>query len=177
MFALLFFIADVTLSGTDSKFLPIYIKKAKHLYKLYTVVDLKPLPIKGEIRHCLIFFHPGKNSMLTRPMLNIQILFTNYDIITYFLNQAFRSEHFISIKHRILNIEFFPGWKKIKQRRIFFVLGYLRILGKISTAIYLYGFLNLSLGLIFGNIFFIKITACVPLTYTSILVCTKKCIF
>ena len=47
MFALLFFIADVTLSGTDSKFLPIYIKKAKHLYKLYTVVDLKPLPIKG----------------------------------------------------------------------------------------------------------------------------------
>jgi hypothetical protein len=76
MFALLFFIADVTLSGTDSKFLPIYIKKAKH--------------------------YPGKNSMLTRPMLNIQNLFTNYDIITDFLNLAFCSEHFISIKHRIL---------------------------------------------------------------------------
>jgi hypothetical protein len=31
-----------------------------------------------------------------------QILFTNYDIITYFLNLASCSEHFISIKHRIL---------------------------------------------------------------------------
>jgi hypothetical protein len=40
--------------------------------------------------------------MLTRPMLSIQILFTNYDIITDFLNLAFCSEHFISIKHRIL---------------------------------------------------------------------------
>ena len=40
--------------------------------------------------------------MLTRPMLNIQNLFTNYDIITDFLNLAFCSEHFISIKHRIL---------------------------------------------------------------------------
>ena len=40
--------------------------------------------------------------MLTRPMLNIQILFTNYDIITYFLNLAFCSEHFISKKNRIL---------------------------------------------------------------------------
>jgi hypothetical protein len=35
-----------------------------------------------------------------------------------------------------VNIGFFPGWKKIKQRRISFVLGYLRmILWKISTAI------------------------------------------
>jgi hypothetical protein len=49
-----------------------------------------------------IFFHPGKNSMLTRPMLIIQILFTNYDIITECLTLAFCSEHFISIKHRIL---------------------------------------------------------------------------
>ena len=40
--------------------------------------------------------------MLTRPMLNIQILFTNYDIITDFLNLGFCSEHFISIKYRIL---------------------------------------------------------------------------
>ena len=38
------------------------------------------------------------------------------------------------------------------------------ILRKISTAIYLYGFLNQSLGLILGNIFLIKIMACVPLT-------------
>ena len=54
-----------------------------------------------------------------------------------------------------VNFEFFPGWKKIKQRRISFVLGNLRmILWKISTAIYLYGFLNQSLGLILGNILF-----------------------
>jgi hypothetical protein len=54
-----------------------------------------------------------------------------------------------------VNIEFFPGWKKIKQRRISFVLDYLcMILGKISTAIYLYGFLNQSLGIILGSIFF-----------------------
>ena len=33
---------------------------------------------------------------------NIRILLTNYDIITYFLNLASCSEHFISIKHRIL---------------------------------------------------------------------------
>jgi hypothetical protein len=33
---------------------------------------------------------------------NIRIPFTNYDIITYFLNLASCSEHFISIKHRIL---------------------------------------------------------------------------
>ena len=33
---------------------------------------------------------------------DIQILFTNYDIIAYFLNLVSCSEHFISIKHRIL---------------------------------------------------------------------------
>ena len=33
---------------------------------------------------------------------DIRILFTNYDIITNFLNLASCSEHFISIKHRIL---------------------------------------------------------------------------
>jgi len=35
-------------------------------------------------------------------MLNIRIIFTNYDIITDFLNLAFCSEDFISIKNRIL---------------------------------------------------------------------------
>ena len=40
--------------------------------------------------------------MLIHLMLIIRILFTNYDIITDFLNLAFCSEHFISIKHRIL---------------------------------------------------------------------------
>ena len=64
-----------------------------------------------------------------------------------------------------VNIEFFLGWKKIKQRRIAFVLGYLRmILRKISAAIYLYGFLNQSLGLVLGNFFLIKITAYMPLS-------------
>ena len=36
------------------------------------------------------------------PPTDIRILFTNYDIIAYFLNLAFCSEHFISIAHRIL---------------------------------------------------------------------------
>jgi hypothetical protein len=36
------------------------------------------------------------------PPTDIRILFTNYDITTYFLNLASCSEHFISIKHRIL---------------------------------------------------------------------------
>jgi hypothetical protein len=34
------------------------------------------------------------------PPTDIRILFTNYDIIAYFLNLASCSEHFISIKHR-----------------------------------------------------------------------------
>ena len=68
-----------------------------------------------------------------------------------------------------VNIDFFPGRRKFKQQRISFVLGYLRmILGNISTAIYLYGFLNQSLGLILGNIFFIEIMACMPLKTISI---------
>jgi hypothetical protein len=33
---------------------------------------------------------------------DIRILFTNYEIIAYFLNLASCSEYFISIKHRIL---------------------------------------------------------------------------
>ena len=36
------------------------------------------------------------------PPTDIRILFTNYDIITHFLNLASCSEHFISIEHRIL---------------------------------------------------------------------------
>jgi hypothetical protein len=35
-------------------------------------------------------------------LTDIQILFTNYDIIAYFLSLASCSEHFISMKHRIL---------------------------------------------------------------------------
>jgi hypothetical protein len=36
------------------------------------------------------------------PPSDIRILFTNYDIIAYFLSLASWSEHFISIKYRIL---------------------------------------------------------------------------
>ena len=47
------------------------------------------------INHVLMAIHQ-------QTMLNIRILFTNHDIMTDFLNLAFCSEHFISIKHRIL---------------------------------------------------------------------------
>jgi hypothetical protein len=40
--------------------------------------------------------------LMAIPPTDIQILFTNYNIITYFLNLPFYLEHFISIKHRIL---------------------------------------------------------------------------
>ena len=40
--------------------------------------------------------------LMAIPPTDIRILFTNYDIIAYFLNLASCSEHFISIKHRIL---------------------------------------------------------------------------
>ena len=49
------------------------------------------------IRSCLWRFYQ-------QMMLSIQILFTDYAIITDFLNLDFCSEHFISIKHRILAI-------------------------------------------------------------------------
>jgi hypothetical protein len=45
------------------------------------------------------------------PPTDIRILFTDYDIITYFLNLASCSEHFISIKHwfilKVANIRCF----------------------------------------------------------------------
>jgi hypothetical protein len=39
---------------------------------------------------------------LERKPTDVRILFTNYDIIVYFLDLASCSEHFIRIKHRIL---------------------------------------------------------------------------
>ena len=53
---------------------------------------------------------------------DIRIPFTNYDIIAYVLNLASCSEHFISIKHRILAT--FNINKKIKffKETIFFVI-------------------------------------------------------
>jgi hypothetical protein len=56
-----------------------------------------------------VFGKPRKRSRLNQlgvlmaiPPTDIRILFTNYDFITYFLNRASCSEHFISITHRIL---------------------------------------------------------------------------
>ena len=54
---------------------------------------------------------------------NIRILFTNYDIITYFLNLASCSEHFISIKHRILGT--FNINKKNQSERLYAFKGLL----------------------------------------------------
>ena len=68
--------------------------------------------------------------MLTHPMLNIRIIFTNYDIITYFLNLAFCSEHFISIKHRILatfninkkfNFDSLCAFKELPINHVYFI--------------------------------------------------------
>ena len=63
------------------------------------------------------------------------------------------------------SIAFFPGWKKIKQWHISFVLCYLRmILWKISIEIYLYVFFQLKFRSYIGKHFFNKIKACVPVT-------------
>ena len=67
---------------------------------------------------------------------NFQIIFTNYNIITYFLNLASCSEHFISIKHRILatfNInkknqsERLYGFNDLGQQTIIFMNFYIFI--------------------------------------------------
>ena len=52
---------------------------------------------------------------------NIRILFTNYDIITYFLNLVSCSEHFISIKHRIL-ATFNINQKKNQSERLYVII-------------------------------------------------------
>jgi hypothetical protein len=49
-------------------------------------------------------FDPGLIRLMTISPTDIRILSTNYDIITYFLNLTSCSEHFISVKHRILAI-------------------------------------------------------------------------
>jgi uncharacterized membrane protein len=60
-----------------------------------------------------------------------------------------------------VNIEFFTGCKKIKQRRISFVLGYLRtILCKISTAISIKHRILATFNIKKKSI----LTACMPLT-------------
>jgi hypothetical protein len=57
----------------------------------------------GKLRKCSRFIIKSCYWRLYQQMmLNIRILFTDYAIITDFLNLDFCSEHFISIKHRIL---------------------------------------------------------------------------
>ena len=72
---------------------------------------------------------------------DIQILFTNYDIITYFLNLAFCSEHFISIKHWILatfNINeknsILTAFKEMDYNK-YYVVGYWFLLEQIKKII------------------------------------------
>ena len=50
------------------------------------------------------------------PPTDIQIVFTNYEIITYFFKPGSCSEHFISIKHRIFAT--FPTTMKLIQTKI-----------------------------------------------------------
>ena len=49
---------------------------------------------------------------------DIRILFTNYDIIAYFLNLVFWSEHFIGIQDRIL-VTFNIDKKKISSDSLY----------------------------------------------------------
>jgi hypothetical protein len=66
------------------------------------------------------------------------ILFTNYDIIAYFLNLASCSEHFISIKHRILAT--FNIKKKNQFERLYAFKTYLdNVVGFILQLILNYG--------------------------------------
>jgi hypothetical protein len=66
---------------------------------------------------------------------DIQILFTNYDITAHFLNLASCSEHFISIKHRILAT--FNIKKKKKKFELLYAFKspyFICLLQKISTS-------------------------------------------
>ena len=75
---------------------------------------------------------------------SISVFVQFHDSICFFINKQFRTSQMLSRMSSLsgrmnvgrVNIEFFPGWKKIKQRRISFVQGYLRMaLWKFSTAI------------------------------------------
>jgi hypothetical protein len=67
-------------------------------FVVYTFVDLFVQIIEVDKDYCLGSLVPKLAILPT----DIRILFTNYDIIAYFLNLASCSEHFISIQHRIL---------------------------------------------------------------------------
>jgi hypothetical protein len=55
---------------------------------------------------------------------DIRILFTNYNILAYFLNLSSCSEHFISIKHRIFTT--FNINKKNQFERLYAFKGFKR---------------------------------------------------
>jgi len=126
----------------------------------------------------LVLLYFAESSFLCRfrvESVNVFVL-PRFDFCTsdiFFINKQFctcanafpneftvRSYEYWAGQHWILS------WMEENQTATYFlILGYLcMILWKISTAIYLYGFLSQSLGLILGSIFLIiKITACMPL--------------
>jgi hypothetical protein len=71
--------------------------KGKIVNKLYCI-------LLTTLKLTWLYFFRKKQTCVLMGILptDIQILFTNYDIITYALNLASCSEHFISINHRIL---------------------------------------------------------------------------
>ena len=106
--------------------------------------------------------------------MTLKIVLPWFDFCTsdiFFINKQFRtSANAFPNEFTVRSYEYWVGqhwilsWMEENQTATYFVLGYFRmILWNISTAIYLYGFLNQSLGLILGIFFFIKITACMPL--------------
>jgi hypothetical protein len=112
---------------------------------------------------------------------DIWILFTNYDIIAYFLNQASCSEHFISIKHRILAIfnikkkknqfwQLVCQWTKTRFQELFVILIHLFVLKQIDTRFFL-NWTNFNLFLAHlakGNVNFchhLASVVCRPLTF------------
>ena len=105
------------------------------------------------IRQCFIQFHDSIQCTMC--------FFVNNQFRT--CANAFQNEFTVrSYEYARVNIEFFTGRKKIKQRRISFVLGYLRmILWKISTAINIKHRISAN----FNNKKSI-LTACMPLNPT-----------
>jgi hypothetical protein len=103
----------------------------------------------GVGRYNIFFFNfytkLAESSFLCRFRVEfVNVLFFHDSIWAHFLHQqtishicanAFPNEFIVRSYEYCADIEFFTGCKKIKQRRISFILGYLRmILWKISTA-------------------------------------------
>jgi hypothetical protein len=112
---------------------------------MLTVYVLK----NGVGRYNIFFFNfytkLAESSFLCRFRVEfVNVLFFHDSIWAHFLHQqtishicanAFPNEFIVRSYEYCADIEFFTGCKKIKQRRISFILGYLRmILWKISTA-------------------------------------------